>query len=73
MECRDAFPTFPSHYVPGRTHLTAAFVRDYWEHKPYIMQELCVSSHGLAVDHQRKVDPWRKCGGPRRANFHHLR
>ena len=51
---RDAFPPFPSHYVPGRPHLTAVFVRDYWEHKP---QELRVmlSRHGLAVDHQRKV------------------
>ena len=53
----DAFPPFPSHYVPSRPHLTAVFVRDYWEHKPYIMQELRVmlSSHGLPVDHQRKV------------------
>ena len=54
---RDAFPPFPSHYVPGRPHLTAVFVRDYWENKPYIMRELraMLSSHGLAVDHQRKV------------------
>ena len=54
---RDAFPPFPSHYVPGRPHLTAMFVRDYWENKPYIMRELrtILSSHSLAVDHQRKV------------------
>ena len=54
---RDAFPSFPSHYVPGRPHLTAMFVRDYWENKPYIMRELrtILSSHSLAVDHQRKV------------------
>ena len=37
---RDAFPPFSSHYVPGRPHLTAVFVRDYWEHKPYLMREL---------------------------------
>ena len=51
------FPPFPSQYVPGRPHLTAVFVRDYWEHKPFILRELraTVSSHGLAVDHQRKV------------------
>ena len=54
---RDGFPPFPSHYVPGRHHLTAIFVRDYWEQKPYIMCELraTMSCHGLAVDHQRKV------------------
>ena len=54
---RDAFPPFPSHYVPGRPHLTAVFVRDYWENKPYIVRELraILSSHTLAVDHQRKV------------------
>ena len=54
---RDAFPPFPKHYIPGRPHLTAIFVRDYWEQKPYIMRELraTMSSHGLAVDHQRKV------------------
>ena len=54
---RDAFPPFPSHYVPGRPHLTAVFVWDYWENKPFIMQELrtVLSDHGLAVDHQRKV------------------
>ena len=60
---RDAFPPFPSHYVPCRPHLTAMFVKDYWENKPYIMRELrtIVSSHGLAVDHQRKVVK-RTCG-----------
>ena len=54
---RDAFPPFPSQYVPGRPHLTAVFVRDYWEHKPFLLRELqtVVSSHSLAVDHQRKV------------------
>jgi hypothetical protein len=26
----DAFLPFPSHYVPGRPHLTAVLVRDYW-------------------------------------------
>lgn len=54
---RIKFSAYPSHYVPGRPHLTAVFVRDYWEHKPYIMRELrmMMSSHGLAVDHQRKV------------------
>lgn len=33
------------------------FVQDYWENKPYIMRELrtILSSHSLAVDHQRKV------------------
>ena len=54
---RDAFPPFPPHYVPCRPHLTAMFVRDYWENKSHIMRELCtiVSGHSLAVDHQRKV------------------
>ncbi len=54
---RDAFPPFPSHYIPCRPHLTAMFVRDYWENKPHIMRELrtIISSHSLAVDHQRKV------------------
>ena len=54
---RDAFPPFPSHYVPGRPHLTAMFVRDYWENKSHIMRELrtSLSRHSLAVDHQRKV------------------
>ena len=54
---RDAFPPFPSHYVPSRPHLTAMFVLDYWENKSHIMRELrtVVSSHSLAVDHQRKV------------------
>ena len=33
------------------------FVRDYWENKPHLMHELfaMLSSHSLAVDHQRKV------------------
>ena len=54
---RDAFPPFPSHYVPCRPHLTAVFVRDYWENKCHIMRELraILSSHSLAVDYQRKV------------------
>ena len=54
---RDAFPPFPSHYVPSRPHLTAMFVLHYWENKSHIMRELrtVVSSHSLAVDHQRKV------------------
>ena len=54
---RDAFPPFPSHYVPCRPNLTAMFVRDYWENKSHIMRELCatLSNHSLAVDHQRKV------------------
>ena len=54
---RDAFPPFPSQYVPTRPHLTAMFVKDYWENKPYIMRELraILSSHSLAVDHQREV------------------
>ena len=54
---RDAFPQFPTHYVPCRPHLTAMFIKDYWENKPHIMRELraILSSHSLAVDHQRKV------------------
>ena len=54
---RDGFPPFPSHYVPCRPHITAMFVRDYWENKPCIMRELraTLSQHSLAVDHQRKV------------------
>ena len=54
---RDAFPPFPSHYMPGRPHLTAMFVQDYHANKPYIMRELraMLSSHAMAVDHQRKV------------------
>ena len=54
---RDAFPPFPPHYVPHRPHLTAMFVRDYWENKSHIMRELrtIVNDHSLAVDHQRKV------------------
>ena len=53
----DAFPTFPSHYVPCKQHLMAMFVEDYWENKPNIMRELhtIVSNHSLAVVHQRKV------------------
>ena len=52
----DAFPPFPSHFVPGRPHLTV-FVLDYWENKSHIMRELCtvLSNHSLAVDHQCKV------------------
>ena len=30
---RHSFPPFPSHYVPCRPHLTAMFVKDYWENK----------------------------------------
>ena len=54
---RDAFPPFPSHYTPRRQHLTAMFIKDYWENKPHIMRELraILSNHSLAVDHQRKV------------------
>lgn len=54
---RDAFPPFPSHYVPCRPHLMTMFVRDYWESKPFILRELrsSLSTHTLAVDHQRKV------------------
>ncbi len=54
---RNDFPPFPSHYVPCRPHLTDIFVRDYYENKSHIMRELraTLSSHGLAVDHQRKV------------------
>ena len=54
---RDAFPPFPSHYVPSRSHITAMFVKDYWENKPHIIRELraVLSNHTLAVDHQRKV------------------
>ena len=54
---RDAFPPFPSHYTASRPHLTAMFVKDYWENKPHIMRELraILSQHSLAVDHQRKV------------------
>ena len=54
----DAFPPFPSQYVPCRPHLTAMFVRDYWENKTRIMRELLraiLSNHSLAVDHQRKI------------------
>ena len=51
---RDAFPPFPSHYVPSRPHITAMFVQDYWENKTHIMRELraVLSNHALAVDHQ---------------------
>ena len=54
---RDDFPPFPSHYVPGRPHLTAVFVRDYWEHKPLILRELraTVSSSGLESCHDNNV------------------
>ena len=34
MVCCDSFPPFPSHYVPCRQHLTAMFVKDYWETTP---------------------------------------
>ena len=51
-----AFPPFPSHYVPCRPHLTAMFVRDYWENKSHMRELLAiVRNHSLAVDHQRKV------------------
>ncbi len=54
---RDSFPPFSSHYVPCRPHLTAMFVKGYWENKSYIKRELraILSSHSLAVDHQWKV------------------
>ena len=54
---RNAFLPFPSHYIPHRHHLTTMFVQDYWENKPHLMRELraILSSHSLAVDHQRKV------------------
>ena len=54
---RDGFLPFPSHYIPGRPHPTAIFVRDYWENISFIKRELraILSSHSLAVDHQRKV------------------
>ena len=54
---RDGFPPFPSHFVPCRPHLTAMFIKDYLENKPFIMRELrsIVSANSLAVDHQRKV------------------
>ncbi len=54
---RNSFPQFPAHFVPCRPHLTAMFVKDYWENKPHIMRELraVTSAHSLAVDHQRKV------------------
>ena len=57
VAARDAFPPFPSHYVPCRSHLTAMFVRDYWENKSHIMGELrtILSNHSLAVDHQQKI------------------
>ena len=57
MAPRDAFPPFPSHYVACRPHLTAMFVRDYWENKSHIMRELraVLSNHSLTVDHQRKI------------------
>lgn len=47
----------PFNYIPCRPHLTTMFIKDYWDNKPYIMREIraVVSSHGLAVDHQRKV------------------
>ena len=39
--------------VPCRPHLTAMFVRDYWEIKFHIMSELrtILSCHSLVVDH----------------------
>ena len=54
---RDAFPPFPSHYVPKRPHLTAMFIKDYWQNKDGLLRELraILSGHALAVDHQRKV------------------
>lgn len=53
----DAFPPFPTHYVSCRPHLTAMFIRNYWENKLHIMRELrnILSSHSLAVDHQCKM------------------
>ena len=70
---RDAFPPFPTHYVPCRPHLTALFVRDYWENKLHIMRELrnILSSHSLAVDHQRKV-VMRTLGGSWWTDLHHM-
>ena len=41
---RDAFPPFLSHYVPCRPHLTAMFVRDYWENKSHMIRELDVGA-----------------------------
>ena len=55
---RDSFPSFPSHYIPCRPHLTAMFVRDSQDNKPHMMRgelRAIVSNHSLAVDHQCKV------------------
>jgi len=35
-------------------HLTAMFIRDYWENKSHIIGAI-LSNHSLAVDHQWKV------------------
>ena len=37
---RDGFPPFPTHYLPCRPHLTAMFIRDYWENKPHICDRM---------------------------------
>ena len=49
--------TFPSYYIPCRLHLTTVVVHYYWENKPHLICELraMLSSHSLAVNHQRKV------------------
>ena len=45
------------HQLRGDPSYRRIFVKDYWENKPHIMRELLtiLSSHSLAVDHQRKV------------------
>ena len=50
-------PVFPSYYILCRPHLTAMFIKDYWQNKSCIMREIQVTvfGHSLAVDHQQKV------------------
>ena len=45
----DSFPSFPSHYVPSRPHLTDMFIRNYWENKPRIMRELRAIEAAMAL------------------------
>lgn len=61
---RDGFPLLPSKYVPCRPHLTAVFIRDYWENKSQIMHELCtiLSNHSLVCGRPQaqgsQADSW---------------
>ncbi|KAF4709738.1 hypothetical protein FOZ63_033306, partial [Perkinsus olseni] len=55
--CRlEDYPSFPSHYVPGRGALTGALIADYLRNRNALRRELrsIQSSTSFALDHQRQ-------------------